>query len=129
MTTGKKTLRRRTTASAKTRSSARTRRVAPVAKEAPRSAAKSASTAGADRAHAKPEKQKSKPVRDSFTMPQPDFDLIGVLKERAIAFKRPAKKSELLRAGLHALAAMSDAKLHASLDALAPIKSGRPKKS
>ena len=128
MTTGKKTLRRRTTAPAKTRSSAPAKRPAPVAKEAPRTAAKSASAAPGGRA-ARPEKQKSKPVRDSFTMPQPDFDLIGVLKERAIAFKRPAKKSELLRAGLHALAAMSDAQLHASLDALAPIKSGRPKKS
>lgn len=129
MTTGKKTPRRRTAASAKTRPSAHAKRPAPVAKEAPRSASKSASAAPGSRAQAKPEKQKSKPVRDSFTMPKPDFDMIAVLKERAIAFKRPAKKSELLRAGLHALAAMSDAKLHASLDALAPIKSGRPKKS
>lgn len=42
---------------------------------------------------------KAKPVRDSFTMPQADYALIDKLKERALAFRRPAKKSELLRAG------------------------------
>jgi hypothetical protein len=127
MTTGKKTIRRSTSASAKARRPARAKRPAAVAAEAPERAPKATSAGNGTKA-GKPEK-KVKPVRDSFTMPQPDFDLIGVLKERAIAFKRPAKKSELLRAGLHALAAMSAAKLHASLDALAPIKSGRPKQS
>ncbi len=71
----------------------------------------------------------SKPVRDSFTMPQPDFALIAELKERAIGFRRPAKKSELLRAGLHALMALDDAALRNALDGLAPVKSGRPKKA
>lgn len=67
-------------------------------------------------------------VRDSFTMPQQDFDLIAGLKKRAMAFQRPAKKSELLRAGLQVLAALDDARLKAALEALAPIKTGRPKK-
>ena len=53
-------------------------------------------------------KAKAKLVRDSFTMPQQDFGLIAVLKERALGFKRPAKKSELLRAGLHALQRLTD---------------------
>lgn len=68
-------------------------------------------------------------VRDSFTMPQTDFDLVAVLKQRALGFQRPAKKSELLRAGLHALAALDDKRLRAALDALQPLKPGRPKKS
>jgi hypothetical protein len=72
---------------------------------------------------------KAKLVRDSFTMPQADFDLIASLKERALAFKRPAKKSELLRAGLQALAGLNDAALHAALDALVPLKAGRPKRA
>lgn len=72
---------------------------------------------------------KQKLVRDSFTMPSNDFGLIHTLKERAITFRRPAKKSELLRAGLHALAALNDAKLKSVLDGLAPLKSGRPKKA
>lgn len=92
-----------------------------VAKKAPPPAAK------ADAA-AKPPKLKARLVRDSFTMPQADFDLIAALKARAIEFKRPAKKSELLRAGLQALSGLNDSALRAALDALAPLKPGRPKK-
>ena len=68
-------------------------------------------------------------MRDSFTMPQADFDLIAGLKERALEFRRPAKKSELLRAGLQVLAGLDDTTLRATLDALAPLKPGRPKKA
>jgi hypothetical protein len=71
---------------------------------------------------------KAKLVRDSFTMPQSDFALIGALKDRALGFKRPTKKSELLRAGLQALAALDAAALQRALNALAPLKPGRPKK-
>ena len=73
-------------------------------------------------------KLKQKLVRDSFTMPQADFDLVDQLKARALAMMRPAKKSELLRAGLHALNALSDAHLKAVLSGLTPLKPGRPKK-
>ncbi|MGJ7512463.1 hypothetical protein [Variovorax sp. GT1P44] len=72
-------------------------------------------------------KAKSKLVRDSFTMPEQDYDLIAVLKERALGFKRPAKKSEMLRAGLHALQQLTNAQLQGALDALTPLKVGRPK--
>ena len=74
---------------------------------------------------AKPVKEKL--VRDSFTMPQADFALIDALKGRALNFKRPTKKSELLRAGLRALDALSDAALQAVLAGLTPLKPGRPK--
>ena len=74
-------------------------------------------------------KLKQKLVRDSFTMPQADFDLVDQLKARALAMMRPTKKSELLRAGLHALNALSDAHLKAVLSGLTPLKPGRPKKS
>jgi outer membrane biosynthesis protein TonB len=74
-------------------------------------------------------KAKLKLVRDSFTMPKADFDLIEVLKKRALNSKRPAKKSELLRAGLHALLALSDAQLVAGLGQLSELKPGRPKKT
>jgi hypothetical protein len=77
---------------------------------------------------AKAPKGKAKLVRDSFTMPQADFDLIAALKERALGFKRPTKKSELLRAGLQALTSLNDAALQAALNALPPLKPGRPKK-
>lgn len=72
---------------------------------------------------------KQKLVRDSFTMPTHDFSLIHTLKERTLGFRRPTKKSELLRAGLHALTALGDTQLRAVLDGLTPLKSGRPKKA
>ncbi|MFC5521880.1 hypothetical protein [Polaromonas jejuensis] len=73
-------------------------------------------------------KPKAKLVRDSFTMPQHDFGLIAALKYQALGFKRPTKKSELLRAGLHALAKLSNTELRSALDSLTPLKAGRPKK-
>jgi hypothetical protein len=76
---------------------------------------------------AKAEKTKIKLVRDSFTMPSTDWALIQQLKERALGFKRPTKKSELLRAGLHVLAGLTDAKLQAALNTLEPLKVGRPR--
>jgi hypothetical protein len=107
----------------------------PAARKAPASkvAAKTAKTPESPKPlaapkAAAPKKVKHKLVRDSFTMPHDDFKLIDQLKDRALGFKRPAKKSELLRAGLQALAGLSDAKLKAALDALAPLKPGRPRK-
>lgn len=67
-------------------------------------------------------------VRDGFTMPESDFALIATLKARALAARREAKKSELLRAGLQALAQLDGAALVQALNRLEPIKTGRPKK-
>jgi hypothetical protein len=78
---------------------------------------------------AKPPKLHRKPVRDSFTMPEADFALIATLKARALAGQRETKKSELLRAGLHALAALGAEQLVAALGQLEPVKVGRPKKA
>ena len=71
--------------------------------------------------------KKDKLIRDSFTLPREDFELIALLKDRALDFKRPTKKSELLRAGLQALAGLDQTRLRASLEALRPLKAGRPK--
>ena len=78
---------------------------------------------------AKTLRTKEKLVRDSFTMPRADFVLIQQLKDRSMGFQRATKKSELLRAGLQALAALSDAQLQTQLGRLATIKAGRPKKA
>lgn len=72
-------------------------------------------------------KARKKPVRDSFTMPEADFLLIATLKARALSAKRETKKSELLRAGLHALALLDAPALVAALAQLKPVKIGRPK--
>ena len=67
-------------------------------------------------------------VRDGFTMPEADFALIAALKTRALEAQRHAKKSELLRAGLRALAAMDAKTLVEALDRLETVKIGRPRK-
>ena len=68
-------------------------------------------------------------VRDSFTMPEADFALIAQLKAGATAVGRPAKKSELLRAGLRLLAAQPAKALLGALDSLEQVKLGRPKQA
>ena len=112
--------------SGKTRTKASKKAAAPAAEVKP-AAAKRAKAAPAER---KPEKPaKTKLVRDSFTMPQTDFDLVDVLKQRALNFRHAAKKGELLRAGLQALAALSEADLQAALERVTSLKPGRPKKA
>ena len=75
---------------------------------------------------AKPKKVKL--IRDSFTMPSFDYDLIDALKEKALSGKSAVKKSELLRAGLRALDKLDSAQLIALVGTLAVVKTGRPKK-
>lgn len=117
----------------KTTSRTAAKRPAPAAPRAPRRKPE-ATPAGKPSAvnkvakTAKPPKLRRKPVRDSFTMPEADFGLIATLKARALAGRRETKKSELLRAGLHALAALDTAGLVAALAQLEPVKVGRPKK-
>ncbi len=70
--------------------------------------------------------KKPKMIRDSFTIPKTEYLVIDALKERAGKLSRAAKKSELLRAGVKALAAMSDAAFLAALSAVETIITGRP---
>jgi hypothetical protein len=77
---------------------------------------------------AKPKgEKKPKLVRDSFTMPKPEYEVLAALKLRAAKLGQTPKKSELLRAGVKALAAMGDAGFLAALGAVPAIKTGRPK--
>ena len=79
---------------------------------------------------AKPAKpKKPKLVRDSFTIPKPEYAVLADLKQRCAKLGAPAKKSELLRAGIKALATMSDAALAAALRSVPALKTGRPAKS
>lgn len=74
-----------------------------------------------------PVESKQKIVRDSFTMPEADAKLLGVLQGRCLtALSMATNKSELIRAGLHALMQMNDAELKQMLDGLEKIKTGRP---
>ena len=71
---------------------------------------------------------KLKMERDSFTMPKVEYAQLAVLKERLIKLGKPAKKSELLRAGIMQLTAMTDAALKAAMIKVPTIKTGRPNK-
>jgi hypothetical protein len=81
----------------------------------------------------KPEKAlksvKPKLIRDSFTIPKDEYQVLADLKTRMTKLMQPAKKSELLRAGLKALAAMPDATIKKALLAVPSIKTGRPAKA
>lgn len=70
--------------------------------------------------------KKPKLVRDSFTIPKSEYTVLESLKQRATNLAHPVKKSETLRAGIKALAAMSDAAFLAALKAVPTIKTGRP---
>ena len=72
--------------------------------------------------------KKPKLVRDSFTIPKAEYLVLEDLKQRAGVMASPVKKSELLRAGIKALAAMPDTAFLAALQAVPAIKTGRPTK-
>ena len=83
-------------------------------------------TAKKDTKKVKPEKVKME--RDSFTMPKDEYAQLSLLKARLTAMGQPAKKSELLRAGIKLLVAMSDNTLKTTLAKVPVIKTGRPNK-
>jgi len=117
------------------RTPARTARKAPAkapAQPAAKAAAKPAA-APAVTAVAKPAKadkpKKPKLVRDSFTIPKTEYAVLEALKARAAKGGAPAKKSEVLRAGIKALAALGDAAFLKAMGAVPAIKTGRPAKA
>ena len=73
--------------------------------------------------------KKPKMVRDSFTIPKPEYDVLDVLKLRAAKLGSPVKKTELIRAGIKAIAALSDAAFQQTLQAVPSLKTGRPAKA
>jgi hypothetical protein len=77
----------------------------------------------------KPAKEKKpKLVRDSFTIPKGEYAVLAELKQRAGKLTVQIKKSELLRAGIKALAGMPDATFLTTLKLVPIIKTGRPGK-
>jgi hypothetical protein len=91
--------------------------------------AKSAKTAKEAKTVKVEKPKKPKLVRDSFTIPKLEYVVLEALKQRATKLTRSVKKSELLRAGIKALAALSDAAFLSALDKVPAIKTGRPASS
>ncbi len=76
-----------------------------------------------------PAPKQEKVVRDSFTMPKSDYRKIAELKERCLEAGVHIKKSEILRAGLLALAEKGPKQLVAAVTKIEAVKTGRPPKA
>jgi len=70
---------------------------------------------------------KEKVIKDTFTMPESDYSLLDKCKSRAIMKHHVINKSEIIRAGLILLNALSDKAFLKSISAVKKMKSGRPK--
>jgi hypothetical protein len=101
----------------------------PLAREPrrPGKASKASASNGKARSMPAPSKARPKLVRDSFTIPKAEYEVLEGLKDRAANLKRPTKKSELLRAGVVALQGMTDKAFLSVLNAVPSLKTGRPK--
>jgi hypothetical protein len=104
----------------KTTATAKSSKPAAPARKAAAPAAPSAPVAAA------PKPKHNKLVRDSFTIPKSEYAVLEALKVRAANLARPVKKSELLRAGINALNAMSDKAFLAAMNGVPSLKTGRP---
>jgi hypothetical protein len=112
----------------------------PAAKPAAKSAAKPARTAKQAAARiAKPARSQAardtriesgplrpKLVRDSFTMPEQEYAVLGTVKQACLKAGFEVKKSELLRIGVALLGQLDIAALRAVLGSLPQLKTGRP---
>jgi hypothetical protein len=98
--------------------------------QAVRSRFEKAETALAGKGTARHAEQKSpgngKVIRDSFTIPSNEYELISRIKRRCMKAGVSVNKSEILRAGLAALSEMSDRELAQAFGRLVRVKTGRP---
>ena len=76
-----------------------------------------------------PLKKELKVIRDSFTMPQADYELITLLKKRSLSSGVEITKSEILRAGLKALDLMTLEEFLSKISLVEKLKTGRPKQA
>ena len=72
--------------------------------------------------------KKVKLVRDSFTMPASEYQILQEIKKASLKAGIDVKKSELLRIGVGLLNTLSIAQLGAARSALTKLSAGRPKK-
>jgi len=72
--------------------------------------------------------KKTKRVRATFTMPEPEYALIKNLKKRCLDEGVSVKKNEILRAAVAGLAKLSDASVLAAVRRLEVIQTGRKAK-
>jgi hypothetical protein len=87
-----------------------------------------AAAPAAEKKKDKPKAKKQKLVRDSFTMPEAEYEALGEMKKSCIKAGVAVKKSELLRVAVSLLRKMDVAQIEQALGTLTPVKAGRPSK-
>jgi hypothetical protein len=103
-----------------------------VKQAAPKPVRKAAAPAAEPAPHSVPERErarKAKLVRDSFTMPEHEYEVLGQVKKACLKAGFEIKKSELLRIGVALISQLDLATLQNVLASLPQLKTGRPKKS
>ncbi|HJV76161.1 MAG TPA: hypothetical protein VJ654_18215 [Noviherbaspirillum sp.] len=114
------------------------RRPAPAAKQAGKLAVKpavkpitpaKAEAPARPQAELKEKAKKAKLVRDSFTMPEAEYAVLGEVKKACLKAGIEVKKSELLRVGVALIRQLDTTQLKEILSRLPALKAGRPKKS
>jgi hypothetical protein len=71
--------------------------------------------------------RKTKLVRDSFTMPEQEYAVLGQVKKACLKAGFEIRKSELLRIGVALISQLDMATLQQVLASLPQLKTGRPK--
>jgi hypothetical protein len=71
---------------------------------------------------------REKVIRDGFTMPISDYALIAQVQATSLQAGRSVTKSEVLRAGLHALSTLSLIELQEVFSRVEKVKVGRQAK-
>ena len=125
---------KKTTATAKTAAVTKTPPVAelptkPQTRRVEKPAAKAVKKAAAPVVAPKEKPKKTKLVRDSFTMPEAEYAVLGEVKKACLKAGVDVKKSELLRIGVALIRQLDVARLKEILADLPTLKAGRPKKN
>ncbi len=108
------------------------RKAAPAPKPVRKGAAKPAAASpapGTANEAVREKARKAKLVRDSFTMPEHEYEVIGQVKKACLKAGFEIKKSELLRIGVALISQLDMATLQNVLASLPQLKTGRPKKA
>ena len=101
----------------------------PAAKAAPKAAARPAAKPAPAAEAPKDKVRTPKLVRDSFTMPEQEYAVLGQVKKACLKAGFEIQKSELLRIGVALIAQIDLATLQSVLASLPQLKTGRPKNS
>jgi hypothetical protein len=76
-----------------------------------------------------PKEKKIKMVRDSISIPKSEYEVLDAMKLRAGKLGVAMKKTELIRAGIKALAELGNPAFLSALAAIPSLKTGRPPKA